>query len=330
MSFLTRNGQMDSSTFAAYIPDLYSASLHKGSCGRIGVVGGSPEYTGAPYYAGISALKFGADLTYVFCAKQAAQSIKSYSPELMVVPIYDQDQVDATNSTDTMVERVTISFPRLHGLLVGCGLGRHPIILSAVKKILENARDAGLIVVLDADALSLLSQGELTAVQGNPKVILTPNVVEYKRLWSSVNSGDRSSSSSSSQDETSVGSVVGSPQDVERLAQKLGGVTIVLKGEHDIVSNGTLTLVGNEVGGRKRSGGQGDVLAGCIVTACAWMKSSVETLPYACAAACAVVKRASRKAFNKELRAMTAPDVIDQLGASFQSFFPTQPVDAKI
>ena len=323
---------MDSSTFAAYIPNLYSASLHKGSCGRIGVVGGSPEYTGAPYYAGISALKFGADLAYVFCAKSAAPSIKSYSPELMVVPIYDQDQVDATNSTDTMVERVTISFPRLHGLLVGCGLGRHPIILSAVEKILENARDAGLIVVLDADALSLLSQGELTAVQGNPKVILTPNVVEYKRLWSSVNSGDSnssssSSSSSSSQDETSVGLL---PQDVERLAQKLGGVTIVLKSERDIVSNGTLTLVGNEVGGRKRSGGQGDVLAGCIVTACAWSKSSVETLPYACAAACAVVKRASRKAFNKELRAMTAPDVIDQLGASFQSFFPTQPVDAKI
>jgi ATP-dependent NAD(P)H-hydrate dehydratase len=311
------------STFAQYVPDLYSASHHKGSCGRIGVVGGSPEYTGAPYYAGISALKFGADLTFVFAAKQAANAIKSYSPELMVVPVYDQDQVDETNSADMMVERVTGSFPRLHGLLVGCGLGRHPVMLSAVEKILACARDANLIVVLDADALSLLCHGDLAVVQGNRKVILTPNVVEYKRLWSSVHSGD---GSSSSQDESSVGS----PQDVELLAQKLGGVTVVLKSERDVVSNGTLTLICEEVGGRKRSGGQGDVLAGCIVTACAWSKSSVETLPYACAAACAVVKRASRKAFNKELRAMTAPDVIDQLGASFQSFFPTQPVDAKI
>lgn len=30
---------------------------HKGQAGRIGVVGGSLEYTGAPYFAGISALR---------------------------------------------------------------------------------------------------------------------------------------------------------------------------------------------------------------------------------------------------------------------------------
>lgn len=32
-------------------------SKHKGQAGRIGVIGGSLEYTGAPYFAGISALK---------------------------------------------------------------------------------------------------------------------------------------------------------------------------------------------------------------------------------------------------------------------------------
>lgn len=32
-------------------------TLHKGQAGRIGIVGGSLEYTGAPYFAGISALK---------------------------------------------------------------------------------------------------------------------------------------------------------------------------------------------------------------------------------------------------------------------------------
>jgi ATP-dependent NAD(P)H-hydrate dehydratase len=40
---------------------------HKGEAGRIGVVGGSLEYTGAPYFAAISALKVGADLVHVFC-----------------------------------------------------------------------------------------------------------------------------------------------------------------------------------------------------------------------------------------------------------------------
>ncbi|XP_058464057.1 ATP-dependent (S)-NAD(P)H-hydrate dehydratase isoform X2 [Malaya genurostris] len=46
---------------------------HKGQAGRIGVVGGSMEYTGAPYFAAISALKVGADLVHVFCPQAAAQ-----------------------------------------------------------------------------------------------------------------------------------------------------------------------------------------------------------------------------------------------------------------
>lgn len=32
-------------------------SLHKGELGRIAVVGGSKEYTGAPYFAAMSAMK---------------------------------------------------------------------------------------------------------------------------------------------------------------------------------------------------------------------------------------------------------------------------------
>lgn len=38
------------------IPPL-SPSFHKGQAGKIGIIGGSKEYTGAPYYASISSLK---------------------------------------------------------------------------------------------------------------------------------------------------------------------------------------------------------------------------------------------------------------------------------
>lgn len=37
---------------------------HKGQAGRIGIIGGSLEYTGAPYFAGISALKV--SIIYLF------------------------------------------------------------------------------------------------------------------------------------------------------------------------------------------------------------------------------------------------------------------------
>ena len=38
------------------VPSLTS-SLHKGQLGKIGVIGGCLEYTGAPFYAGISAMR---------------------------------------------------------------------------------------------------------------------------------------------------------------------------------------------------------------------------------------------------------------------------------
>lgn len=84
---------------------------HKGEYGRIGVVGGSLEYTGAPYFAAISALKAGADLAHVFCQREAAVVIKSYSPELIVHPL-----LDAANA----VELISPWLERLH-VVVGTG-----------------------------------------------------------------------------------------------------------------------------------------------------------------------------------------------------------------
>lgn len=52
----------------------------KGQSGRVAVVGGSFEFTGAPYYSAISALRVGADLSHIFCSKFSSAAIKSYSP----------------------------------------------------------------------------------------------------------------------------------------------------------------------------------------------------------------------------------------------------------
>jgi len=88
--------------------------LHKGQAGRIAVLGGCKEYTGAPYYAAMASLRLvrsaaapaaprrstsdgcvdvwvrgrrqGADLAFVFCQPDAAIPVKAYSPELIVVP----------------------------------------------------------------------------------------------------------------------------------------------------------------------------------------------------------------------------------------------------
>ncbi len=87
-----------------------SPTSHKGSSGRIGVIGGSARYTGAPYYAAMAALQVGADLVNVFCAEEAALPIKCYSPELMVVPVYpakEFDQIVIQQEQGSEMERET-------------------------------------------------------------------------------------------------------------------------------------------------------------------------------------------------------------------------------
>src|SRR4051812_19059908 len=63
----------------------------KGDNGVVGVIGGSLEYTGAPFYSAVSALKSGADLAHIFCHKEAATAIKSYSPEIIVHPGFEDE-----------------------------------------------------------------------------------------------------------------------------------------------------------------------------------------------------------------------------------------------
>ena len=65
------------------LPDL-QPSQYKGNSGKVCVIGGSPEYTGAPYYAAIAALRSGSDLAFVQTHREALTPIKSYSPEVIV------------------------------------------------------------------------------------------------------------------------------------------------------------------------------------------------------------------------------------------------------
>ena len=66
-----------------------TSNTKKGENGNIGIIGGSYEYTGAPFYAGLSSLKLGGDLAHIFCSKSAASPIKTYSPELIVHPVFE-------------------------------------------------------------------------------------------------------------------------------------------------------------------------------------------------------------------------------------------------
>lgn len=99
---------------------LVAQKRKKGDMGIIGVIGGSIEYTGAPYYSAVSSIKAGCDLAHVFCHKDAAIPIKSYSPELIVHPGFDD------NKDEALIKKTIRWFKSMDALVYGCGLGREP------------------------------------------------------------------------------------------------------------------------------------------------------------------------------------------------------------
>ncbi|XP_073068458.1 ATP-dependent (S)-NAD(P)H-hydrate dehydratase isoform X2 [Manis javanica] len=228
------------------IPPL-STKKHKGQDGRIGIVGGCQEYTGAPYFAAISALRVGADLSHVFCTREAAPVIKSYSPELIVHPVLDSP--DAVHDVEKWL-------PRLHALVVGPGLGRDGALLDNVKGILEASKARDIPIVIDADGLWLIAQ-QPALIQGYQKAILTPNHAEFSRLSDAV-LGDAMDSSSDH------------PRAELSLSQALGNVTVVHKGERDVISDGKQVLECGRGGSSRRCGGQGDLLSGSLGVLAHW------------------------------------------------------------
>ncbi|XP_024434599.2 ATP-dependent (S)-NAD(P)H-hydrate dehydratase isoform X5 [Desmodus rotundus] len=235
------------------IPPL-TTKKHKGQDGRIGVVGGCQEYTGAPYFAAISALKVGADLSHVFCTREAAPVIKSYSPELIVHPVLDSP--DAVHEVEKWL-------PRLHALVVGPGLGRDDALLENVK------------------------------------------------LRDPVDGSDRRGA-------------------VLRLSQALGNVTVVQKGEQDVISDGTQVLECSLRGSYRRCGGQGDLLSGSLGVLVHWAlhagpekTNGFSPLLVAAFGACSLTRQCNHQAFQKHGRSTTTTTMIAEIGPAFSKLFET-------
>ncbi|KAF8817404.1 YjeF domain-containing protein [Phlegmacium glaucopus] len=315
------------------IPPL-DGTLHKGQSGRVGVLGGALDYTGAPFFSAISALRFGADLSHVICSPTAAGAIKSYSPDLIVHPILDENL-----PSDKVKPELQSILSRLHVLIVGPGLGREPHMLSYAKTAVSMAKKQGMYVVLDADGLYMIGE-DISVIKGYRRAVLTPNVVEFKRLSEQVG----------------IDPKVPSDQRAAWISKILGGVTVLQKGAKDIISSDTTgdeadlresraegvdeeleniqeTIEVDIEGGLKRCGGQGDVLSGCVGTFMAWGRCYEDgafgngTIPtsriplLAAVGGSMVTRTASRRAFSKEGRSVVTQDMIPEIGKSFQEVF---------
>lgn len=122
-------------------------------------------------------------MCHLFCVEEAAVPIKSYSPELIVHPLLRSDasvaRLPASERADalkTSIDRIAQVLPRLDALVIGPGLGRDTAVQDVARQLIHRAIAAEMPIVLDGDALYLVSLAP-QLIQGYTKAILTPNGV---------------------------------------------------------------------------------------------------------------------------------------------------------
>eukprot|EP01080_Neovahlkampfia_damariscottae_P010921 gene10921-3626_t len=280
---------------------------YKGQAGRICIIGGCDIYTGAPYYSGISCLKAGADLSFVICSKSATL-MKTYSPELIVLPILPETGDKTTPEEVIQMIKDKGYFERIHCFVIGPGLGRDPITFETIEKIIETLIKNEKNFVLDGDALFLLTQ-KPNLIKGYKKVILTPNIIEFSRLEKKLLTNEEMA--------------LENKEKLNLISSKLGNVLIVQKGKIDLISNGKDEILEcNQEGSNRRCGGQGDILAGNIglfVHWNEWMKS--DDLKLACFSACSLTRHAAKLAYVEHKRGTTTPEIIAKIPKAFEELF---------
>lgn len=205
---------------------------HKGIFGHSLLVCGSTGKTGAAVLSSTACIRSGSGLTTVALPSSGIVVVQTAVPEAMTLPDSDADHWTCLPDLSPYT-----------AIGAGPGIGTHPDTWKALEKLLKESQ---IPLVLDADALNLLSQypGSLKLLIKN--CILTPHPGEFRRLF-----GD-------------------DPDDYTRLMRlkdlsELLGLVIVLKGANTAVAGPDGKVWFNITGNPgMATGGSGDVLTGII------------------------------------------------------------------
>jgi len=257
---------------------------HKGENGRVLIIGGGP-FTGAPALSALASLRTGADLAFVATPEKAANTIASFSPNIIVFPLSSKNKL-----TSDDVPTITAKFDQIDSILIGPGLGLSEETKNAVRSLISKAAEASKSIVIDADAIQPFHNHY--DIIGNSPCVITPHAHEFYQLTG----------------EKLPEEIAERQSIVERWAEKIG-LTLFLKGEVDVLSNGTITRLNTVHNTAMTVGGTGDVLAGIIATLL-----SKKTDPMKAARIAAFLNgEAGNIAFRKYSYGLVATDIIDNI-----------------
>ena len=212
---------------------------HKGSAGKVMLIGGAPGMAGALVLAGNACLHLGAGWTMLEMLDPASAHADVDHPELMI-RLADQIPNTAFNKDKPDV------------IAIGPGLGKSAVAIAWLQSALAYPN---IPLVIDADALNLISESEVLLAalkkrnQEFPEMtVLTPHPGEAAKLLKATTEQIQSN-----REDT-----------IEKLVNLTGSI-VVLKGQHTLIASlNHPTAVCAEGNPGMGTGGMGDILTGSI------------------------------------------------------------------
>lgn len=217
---------------------------HKGTYGRVMIVGGSRGKAGAPALAGMAALRSGAGLVTVVVPRSIQDTVAGFEPSLMTVGLgdvgSDRLEQEIANEMLGLVANQTC-------LALGPGMGTKPSTVRLVHALYHKLSQP---TVVDADALNALAQWQDGLKHPAGPRILTPHPGEFERLYGEKCSDDLTKRA----------------EQAARLCRldATGQTIIVLKGHRTIVTDGERVSFNQTGNPGMATGGTGDCLTGIL------------------------------------------------------------------
>lgn len=262
------------------------ANSRKGQNGKVLVVGGGRIYHGAPALASMAALRSGVDLAYAAVPKTVVDAVRAASCDIIVIPMADQ------KLTRGAAAKLAGTIPKgLDSAAIGMGLDA----TDGLPTLVGRLTDMDVRLVLDAGAL-VPGMAEMLR---DRNCVLTPHAGEFYRLFG----------------ESPPDGTAERAQMVRRVAGEYG-VTILLKGETDIVSDGSSAYANPGRVPAMTAGGTGDVLCGLAAGILARNRNPLEA-----AASAAYINKRAGLAVQKETGLhMVASDIIPMIPSAMRPF----------
>lgn len=256
---------------------------NKGTYGKVAVIAGSKNMSGAAFLCGKAAYRTGAGLVKIYTHESNRTIIQSQLPEAVMMTYKDYE--GALSCIEDAMKWATV-------IVVGPGLG---VDITSERMLYELLMNAEVPLVVDADALNILSNNIELLNTASVSMIMTPHMKEMSRLIGKT-----------------VPEIAENRFETARQFAKKMGVTLVLKDAKSIVTNGGEQTYINLAGNNGMStGGSGDVLSGIIAGMIAGGLSLAEAAKMGTYVHCQAGDRAAEK---KGKYAMLASDIIECMG----------------